>query len=178
MLLTSDSILIVPETLVAIGISPKSFGHYYFTGRETEGTAFLNNMGQSAIPEELRPTLLPGSALMTCWYASMVCIERNFGREYGVRADATRYRMAQALYIDRRARIGVIWALWSRLTFSERLRYGLRRLLLFAAGRLMPRTARRMWARAGVFPSFDPGKREVPYRTILELFESYGKIAR
>ena len=33
-----------------------------------------------------------------------------------------------------------------------------------------------LWHRVAIFPPFDTGKREVPYRTILELFESYGKI--
>ena len=176
MLLASESVLVVPEPLVAIGISPKSFGHYYFNGREAEGTAFLNNMGESSIPAEVRATLLPGNALITCWYAAMACIERNFGREYGVRADTRRYRQAQVLYTDRRAGKAVIRELWSKLTPRERLRYGSKRLLLDIGRRVLPRAVKKLWHRLAIFPPFDTGKREVPYRTILELFESYGKI--
>jgi hypothetical protein len=178
LLLTSRSILVVPEPLVVIGISPKSFGHYYFNDRQTEGTAFLNNMGESSIPAAVRALLLPGNMLITCWYAAMACIERNFGQEYGVRADTSRYRQAQVLYTDRRAGRAVIRELWSKLTLGERLRFGLKRLLLAIGRRFLPRSAKELWYRQAVFPPFDPGKREVPYRTILELFESYGKISR
>lgn len=176
LLLTSASTLAVPEPLVAIGISPKSFGHYYFNGREAEGSAFLNNMGESSIPATVRAVLLPGNALITCWYAAMACIERNFGREYGVRADTRRYRQAQVLYTDRSAGTAVLRELWSKLTLGERLRYGSKRLLLAIGRRVLPRAAKELWHRVAIFPPFDTGKREVPYRTILELFESYGKI--
>ena len=176
LLLTSASILVVPEPLVAIGISPKSFGHYYFNGREAEGTAFLNNMGEASIPDTVRAVLLPGNALITCWYAAMACIERNFGREYGVHADTGRYRQAQVLYTDRSAGSAVLRELWSKLTLAERLRYGSKRLLLAIGRRVLPRAAKGLWHRLAIFPPFDTGKREVPYRTILELFESYGKI--
>jgi glycosyltransferase involved in cell wall biosynthesis len=178
LLLTSKSILVVPEPLVAIGISPKSFGHYYFNGREAEGTAFLNNMGESSIPDTVRAVLLPGNALITCWYAAMACIERNFGGEYGVHADTGRYRQAQVLYTDRGAGRAVLRELWSKLTLAERLRYGSKRLLLAIGRRVLPRAAKQLWHRLAIFPPFDTGKREVPYRTILELFESYGKIQR
>ena len=178
LLLTSRRVLVVPEPLVAIGISPKSFGHYYFSGRQAEGAAFLNNMGESSIPENVRAELLPGNALITCWYAAMACIERNFGEEYGVHADTNRYRQAQVLYTDWRADLAVIRELFSKLTLGERVRYGMQRLLLFLARRVLPRPAKRLWHRQAVFPPFDPGKREVPYRNILELFESYGKISR
>ena len=178
LLLTSSSILVMPEPLVAIGISPKSFGNYYFNGREAEGTAFLNNMGESSIPAAVRAVLLPGNALITCWYAAMACIERNFGREYGVRADTARYRQAQVLYTDRSAGSAVLHDLWSKLTLAERLRYGSKRLMLAIGRRVLPRAAKKIWHRLAIFPPFDTGKREVPYRTILELFESYGKISR
>ena len=178
LLLTSRSILVVPDALVAIGISPKSFGHYYFSGREADGNAFLNNMGEESIPTELRDKLLPGNALITCWFVAMACIERNFGREYGVRAGADRYRWGQVLHTKLRAGTTGLRELWSRLTPGERLRFGVKRLALAVLGRLMPSVARRALHHAGLFPDFDPVKRDVPFRTILELFESYEKTAR
>ena len=176
MLLTSRSTLVVSEPLVAIGISPKSFGHYYFTGREDEGTALLNNMGESSIPPYVRTVLLPGSVLITCWYVAMACIEHNFGREYGLRVDANRYRFLQVFYVSGRSGACAMLKLWPKLSFNEQLRYGARRALLFFAARFMPQVARRMVQRLGLFPTFDPQKRDVPYRTILELFDSYEKI--
>jgi hypothetical protein len=178
LLLTSRSIVVVPEPLVAIGISPKSFGHYYFSGREAEGTAFLNNMGDSSMPASVRGVLLPGNALITCWYAAMAFIERNFGREYGVHADAARYRFLQVLYADRQAGRKGLRELWARLTLAERVRFGWSRFVLFLAARLAPPLARKFIHRKGAFPAFDPRKRAVPYASILELFDSYEKIAR
>jgi len=67
-------------------------------------------------------------------------------------------------------------ALWSRLSLSERVRFGAKRLFLFVMLRLVPAVGKRLWGRYGAFPSFDPRKREVQYRSILELFESYEKM--
>lgn len=178
LLLTSRSVLVVPEPLVAIGISPKSFGFYYFNAREAEGTAFLDNLGDAFVPEHIRSAILPGSALITCWFVAMAHIERNFGREYGVRADLDRYRYLQVLYLNKRTERKVLRELWSRLTPMERLRYGLKRAALFLASRLLrwgagARFAKRAWAREGLFPSFDPNKRDVEDRNILELFEHW-----
>jgi glycosyltransferase involved in cell wall biosynthesis len=178
LLLTSKSVLVVPEPLVAIGISPKSFGFYYFNAREAEGTAFLDNLGDAFVPEHIRSAILPGSALITCWFVAMAYIERNFGREYGVRTDTDRYRYLQVLYLNKRTEPKVLRELWSRLTPRERLRYGLKRTGLFLASRLLrwgagARFAKRAWAREGLFPSFDPKKRDVEYHNILELFEHW-----
>jgi MinD-like ATPase involved in chromosome partitioning or flagellar assembly len=44
LLLIADRVLVCPYPLVAIGISPKSFGFYYFNQRESEGVEFLRNV--------------------------------------------------------------------------------------------------------------------------------------
>lgn len=181
LLLTAKRILVVPEPLVAIGISPKSFGYYYFNARESEGTAFLNNLGESSVPEFARDLILPGSALFTCWFVAMACIEHNFGQEYGVRADADRYRYLQVLSLDRNAPGEVIRDLWVRLSARERLHYGAKRQLLYLAARLLPDRAAARFVqivlnRVGPFPRFDPRKREVEQRNILELFDDWPRL--
>ena len=174
LLLTSESILVVPEPLVAIGISPKSFGYYYFNARESEGNAFLNNLGDSSVPDALRHSFLPGSALITCWFAAMACIERNFGREYGVHAEVERYRFLQVFALDRRAQPGLLREVWGKLSWMERLRFGFKRLALFLAARLLPAgVAADMMARHGMFPKFDPRQRDVAQRNILELYQAW-----
>jgi glycosyltransferase involved in cell wall biosynthesis len=100
LLLTSKAVLAVPEPMVAIGISPRSFGYYYFNSRAAEGNAFLNNLGES-IPAFIRGELVPGSDLLTCWFVAMACVERNFG---GVHADRERYRHLQRLHLSRAMR--------------------------------------------------------------------------
>jgi glycosyltransferase involved in cell wall biosynthesis len=181
LLLTAGRILVVPEPLVAIGISPKSFGYYYFNARESEGTAFLNNLGASSVPAFARELILPGSALFTCWFVAMACIEHNFGREYGIRADARRYRCLQVLSLDREAGSEVLRDLWSRLSRRERLHYGSMRRLLHSAARLLPRRAAARLVqiilnRLGPFPRFDPRKRDVEPRNILELFDQWPQL--
>jgi hypothetical protein len=183
MLLTADAMLVVPEPLVAIGISPKSFGYFYFNGREDEGTAFLNNLGASSIPESARKWIVPGSVLLTCWFLAMAAIEQNFGREFGVRADHDRYRYLQVLHLDRRAGWNVLRELYSALSAGEILRYGSRRALLLIAARLLPARAAARYVeettiREGPFPRFDPKKRPVDYRDILELFEDWPRFRR
>jgi len=178
LLLASTRILVVPEPLVAIGISPKSFGFYHFNARSAEGSALLNNLGDSSVPDYARSAVLPGNELITCWFVAMACIEHNFGREYGVRAAVERYRLLQVLYFDRRAGGKAFRELWSRLRPTERVRFGARRGWIFLLSRILPgglgaRIADRAMDRQGLFPKFDPKKREVEYRNILELFEHW-----
>ncbi len=46
MMLKAERILIVPQPMVTIGISPKSFGFYFFNDAEKEGNEFLYNTAQ------------------------------------------------------------------------------------------------------------------------------------
>jgi hypothetical protein len=145
LLLTSPAVLVVPEPMVAIGISPRSFGFFHFNARDAEGNALLNNLGES-IPEFVRGELVPGSTLLTCWFVAMACVERNFGREHGVRADRQRYRKLQRLYLSR----AMAWL-----------------------SRLSPRVFQEVMARIGAFPAFDARKQDVDWKNILELCENW-----
>ena len=181
LLLTVPSVLVVPEPQVAIGISPKSFGYYHFNEREAEGTALLNNLAAGSIPEELRGQLLPGSALLTCWFLAMAAVEKNFGREYGVRADAARYRYLQILPYDANAGLHNFLRQWWRLGAGEKLRFGMARALLYFAPLLLGSRGARwrdgLLARESPFPRFDPRKQAVEFRNILELYEGWGKVS-
>ncbi len=177
LLLTSPTVLVVPEPQVAIGISPKSFGYYHFNEREAEGTALLNNLAAGSIPERLRGQLLPGSSLLTCWFLAMGAVEENFGRENGVRADSARYRYLQILPFDAHAGFRKFLGQWLRLCAVEKLRFGLvRTLIYFAPLLLRSRGARwrdELLARESPFPRFDPRKQSVEFRNILELYEGW-----
>jgi len=176
-LLAAKSVVVDPRAMVAIGISPKSFGYYYFNDRAEEGNAFLNNLGAGAIPEHVRRNLLPGSSLIVSWYLAMATIERNFGLEYGVAAaDMSRFRFVQVYAADRAKGIRVLRHFWPHLRWYERILFSSILVVVHALPRLLP-------GRAGLrllefctrhispFPIFDSKIREVEYRTILELFE-------
>jgi glycosyltransferase involved in cell wall biosynthesis len=175
-LLVAKSVVVDPRAMVAIGISPKSFGYYYFNDRADEGTAFLNNLDAESIPEPVRRNLLPGNPLFTSWYLAMAAIERNFGREYGVATHADRYRFVQVYAADRAKGIQTLRSYWAHLNWDERLLFSIILVMLHALPRLLPggagmRLVERYARRVSPFPIFDPKIREVEYRTILELFE-------
>ena len=180
LLLTSRSVLVVPEPLVAIGISPKSFGYYHFNQREAVGTALLNNLGASTIPERLRSVVLPGATLLTCWFLAMALVEQNFGREYGVRADPARYRYLQLLPLGPHPGLRLFLRQCLDLSVGEMLRFGPLCAMLYLAPRLLGGRGARfrndLLAREGPFPRFDARKRTVGSRNILELFNDWEQI--
>ena len=59
LLLVAKRFVYLPDRLVTVGVSPKSFGHYYYGGEQRAGAAYL---GLSA-PASDR---LPGSELLNC----------------------------------------------------------------------------------------------------------------
>ena len=175
-LLVANSVVVVPRAMVAIGISPKSFGYYYFNDRVEEGTAFLNNLDPKFVPESVRSKLLPGNPLITSWYLAMVAIEQNFGTKYGIKSDVARYRFALVYSADRAKGIQALRFYWSQLRWHERILFGLILATLHALPRVLPgglgtRLLKSCIGRVGPFPIFDPKIREVEYTTILELFQ-------
>jgi len=172
-LLTADRVLVVPEPLVVIGITPKSFGFFYFNSRAEEGDAFLGHLDDAIASEVVLDSLLPGSSLLTSWYLAMVQIERNYGREHDVRVDTRRYRLLQVLGACHERGIGAFRDYWPRLTWDERLE-GLGAAIWLAALRRMPggwrlTDAIQQWS---PFPMFDPQIKTVEYQNILDLFEA------
>jgi glycosyltransferase involved in cell wall biosynthesis len=167
-LLAARRLVASPRPLALIGISPKSFGYYYFNERESEGVDFLKNVAEPDIAERLRRELVPGSNMNDSWLCAMQTLARNFPDIVGSAVKFSRYR---------------------RLQYFELLRTGRRRDMLrnlrawefpfyLAAGialrlaRLLPRSRRaREWLLHALFspaPRFDPARRAVPYRNILE----------
>jgi hypothetical protein len=81
--------VVCPDRLVAIGVTPKSFGALYFSGREAEGVAFLGN-------DTPNPALgwpdraIPGSPDRTSWLRAMEALAA--GPVPDLRIDYSRYR--------------------------------------------------------------------------------------
>ncbi len=183
MLLEAERVLAVPEVLVAIGITPKSFGYFYFNDRADEGTEFLGSLSPSLVSENVRRRFLPGNPLLTAWYASMACVEHDYGSKFGVRVDQDRYRYLQVVATVRRQGLRGLRQLWPELSASERVRFAGRLGVLHALPRVLPRPIRRrvsdvVGRSESPWPQFDAKIRTVEYQNILELFDALPSAAR
>jgi glycosyltransferase involved in cell wall biosynthesis len=173
LLLTAETVVAVPRPLVGIGISPKSFGYYYFNNRAEEGSAFLNNLDRAALPAAAVKNLLPGNPLLGSWYLAMACIEANYGGRFGVKANADRYRLVKILLDCRSEGLSALRRHWRHLTWGERLRFTAIATTIHLLLRSRPRRwGERLFQKYNPFPVFDPGMRQVEYKNILELYES------
>ena len=94
-MLKAESILIVPKPLVTIGISPKSFGFYYFNDLEEKGNKFLQNIPDPDMAIRLQQVILPGTDMNTSWLLSMETLRQNFAKDGIVKVNYERYRLLQ-----------------------------------------------------------------------------------
>lgn len=178
-MLKAERILIVPRPLVTIGISPKSFGYYYFNNAERAGNEFLNNLPDQEMVSRLEEVILPGSAMNTSWLIAMETLSANFGDNFGVKVNYGRYRRLQILstyfelvmrseHADKACDV-----LRPEISFTEWLRYG---LWLIVMAKIVPKRYRLQmsrWVRvvSGALPVVYMPTVEGKFSTILDVFE-------
>ncbi len=149
MMLAAERILVLPRPLVTIGITPKSFGFYYFNNRQEEGAGFLKDVPDAAVAEALRTVVLPGSHLLTSWLFSAEILRLRFGGEFRLATDIARYRGLQVRWIYRSRWIDgtvgadAVRALWSLLSRRERLRIAVPLALFHRLRSWLPAAVRR-----------------------------------
>jgi len=127
--LKAKHILIYQQPIVMIGISPKSYGYYYFNRSEGEGISFLNNLPERTI-SKLHNVLLPGSWETTCRLMAMETVVSNYSDEVsqvGLTVDVRQYRSLQTHYniqalLDRAISLQEFIAMTRRLNWQERWR--------------------------------------------------------
>lgn len=176
LLLEAQKVLVVPKPMVVIGISPKSFGFFYFNKRESEGDSFLKHAPEAELRKEVQDVVLPGSSLMSCWLFAMETVKKNVASAATLRIDYHRYRLLQVYTVFMQGSFGALHQLFARLSILEMLQAGLL-ACLFVIIKLSPGRLRRfLWRRIrhqiGLSPDFDARIRIVPYHNILELIES------
>jgi glycosyltransferase involved in cell wall biosynthesis len=169
-LLAARTVLANPRPLVLIGISPKSFGYFYFNRREREGVDFLQNA--RAAPREPDSRLVPGTDMNDSWLDAMETLARNFPDEPDLRVDYGRYRLLQFFAILRLRSWRGLPTVLRHARLDEFALYGAT-LLVYAAAWLLPPAMRRaaqgkIRARFSATPPFDPRLTEVPHADILE----------
>lgn len=173
MMLKAERILVVPQPLVTIGISPKSFGFYYFNDAESDGNEFLNNLPDKDMVSRLQEVILPGVTMNTSWLVSMETLSVNFGREMDIKVNYPRYRLIQILAVyDGRLtgkNVGKAYKqLKNKMCFNEWLRY---ELILPIIKRTSPKRYQAFLASSGSHPSVHMPEVEGQFQTILDVFE-------
>lgn len=182
MMLKAARILIVPLPLVTIGISPKSFGFYYFNDAESTGNQFLQNLPDPEMARRLQPVVLPGTDMNTSWLLSMETLALNFGGASDVRVNYRRYRFLQicAVYsglILRKAGANAsLTELRRRMTVAERLFYDLPLAFVTLGASTLPSRYRESIASRVIratksHPTQALGIVEGKFVTILDVFE-------
>ena len=97
----AQSILLCPYPLVTIGITPRSFGYFYFNGIEAQGEDFLHPASLRVASEYDSPRAVPGSRHLTSWLVAMEALGRDCPR-VGRRLPAyRRYRFLQLEHVYR-----------------------------------------------------------------------------
>lgn len=148
--LKAGSVMVIPEPVVLIGISPKSFGYYYFNDRATEGYEFLDTATMSPdVRAALEGVVLPGDRNNTNWLVAVEVARRALAPEYPLNVDVGRYRVLQSvaflreIFLKRIRPVEEIEAFLAKLGESERAGFsGLRAKIEVAAARGRGDTAR------------------------------------
>jgi glycosyltransferase involved in cell wall biosynthesis len=188
-LLKAETLVVNPTPMVAVGISPKSFGYYYFNDQEKKGVDFLNNLPDAETIRRMEHVILPGLADKTSWLISMEMIKLNYGLELLLTVDYNRYRHLQILYVYSRfaqalehkdpklAQYRIEYdELVSKLTIWEKMGY-LTMLRIAGFGiRFVPHSLRgnligTILGMIGKTPQLDLQKNDRSYKNILEVFE-------
>jgi len=178
MMLKADRILIVPYSLVTIGISSKSFGFFYFNDAESEGNEFLNNLPDMGMVKRLQNVILPGTAMNTSWLLSMETLAVNFSNEFEINVNYARYRIIQicaiyaGLILDKKGAQETYLQLQEKMSRSEKLRLGLwfSTLYKIVPGRYRVSLAHRIQEAGGSHPKIDMPSVAGEFNTILDVF--------
>lgn len=176
--LKSDRILIVPRPLVAIGISPKSFGYYYFNDQEVVGSSFLKNIPDPEVYNRIKHVVLPGSNMNTSWLLSMETLVKNFASEYKVNLSYDRYRRLQICSVYSLSLLGnknslnMLKELKSNISSYENIRYC---LFLEKVLRKIPAIVRNRFVNyltslVDSHPKVDMPKIDGKFDTVLDVF--------
>jgi len=182
MMLKVERILVVPRPLVTIGISPKSFGFYYFNDLESKGNDFLQNIPDPDMAYRLRQLILPGTDMNNSWLLSMETLANNFGEGGEIRVNYDRYRLLQICAVFAGAILGkqgaqsAVQELQGRMTLRERLLYGMPLSVVAAMSPVLPERYRAFLAKliiyaTGSHPRLFSPRIEGKFSTILDVFE-------
>ncbi len=188
-MMVAKKILICPQHLVTVGISPKSFGFYYSNAREEQGVAFLNNLPDAESAKKLSHIVLPGLQDKTSWLFAMELLRINYGKDYGISVNYRRYRYLQIIHVyfkyykdlhrnalDVNKSLLLVKELRSQLSLLEKIIYPSVLWIAAKGMSLVPESIRNYSIRQIMYflnktPSLDTTINEKKYCNILEVFK-------
>ena len=102
LLLLADRFVYIPDQLVVVGISPKSFGHYYYGDQQQAGAQYLGL-------ERPADGRLPGSDLLNCMREWLGLLKREYPEYLGeVEIDSWNYVGRQVYHWMRDFEFGLL----------------------------------------------------------------------
>lgn len=181
--LKAQRIVVCPEPLVAIGVTPKSYGYYHNNRDEVAGMEFLNGSRQLDVPAHLQGTILPGSNINTSWLLAVDTLKQRYPAELPRDVNYRRYRILQlvhlyvASYVDQCLPESALAAARARLAGRERWLWDplLRVLFVLArrgGARWQRRIARRLDRLMDQFSRWRAPAGVHGHHDLLEAFES------
>ena len=182
LMLKAERILVTPQPLVTIGISPKSFGCFYFNDLEGKGNEFLKNLAETNMAQRLEKVILPGTNMNNSWLLAMETILHNFGKVADVKIRYQRYRLLQIVSVYKKCLLKTAGAeaekheLWQKMNTREKFLYGyglslVSGLAVWFPGPFRALLAKCMMAALRTYPLSPLRKIEGNYKTILDVFE-------
>ena len=90
--LTAREVVVEPRPLVAIGVTPKSYGFFHMNDQEAAGKAFLEG-------EEPPVAQMPGSNINTGWLSALEAIALRYPNLVPAQPARRRFRVLQALSV-------------------------------------------------------------------------------
>lgn len=142
--MASEHILVCPDPLVAIGITPKSYGYFHFNRQAADGVKFLNNTGQLESHDMARSVMLPGTSYNDSWLLANLALYENHAKSRGFNMSVENYRRLQIVhgykhrYYDRSLSKSEFNALTLKMTLQERILYATALRIGFSALQMFP----------------------------------------
>lgn len=170
--LTARSIVIEPEPMTVVGVTPKSYGYFHVNDLESEGRAFLE--GASAPPTT-------GTNINIGWLSAVTALEKGVGGEQGLRVSHRRFRLVQAAHVYKRYRAGAgtraeVRAFERELPWLERWLYRVADQALALIHRVLPQRLKAMLASraaqgVGQLPAIDPEFTVGRFGNIIDVYD-------
>ncbi len=133
LLAKAETMVAVPDRMVVVGVTPKSFGFYYFNGIEDQGTEFLKNIPDPEMYKNVSRHLLSGTSMNISWLIAMETVQKNLSKEFPLRVHYRKFRFLQTLATLKQFACRENFSLRDLLSFSKNLRISEKLLYLIPA---------------------------------------------